>query len=189
MVRFLLIEPGATELDDQGRMKGSMDMPLSDSGRDQVLRAVEQLTELRVDRIFSAPCQSARQTAETLRRWCGGRVKVLECLRNIDHGLWSGKKIDEVRTQQPRIYRTGQDHPDQVCPPGGESVDEARQRVSKMLAKIQRKHPRDTIAMVVPDPLVSVVRTLLLGGEMGDLWKNETDEARWEIIETGAVSV
>lgn len=189
MVRFLLIEPGATELDDQGRMKGSMDMPLSESGRDQVLQAVEQLSEYRLDRIYCAPCQSARQTAETLHRWCGGRIKVVDCLKNIDHGLWSGKKIEEVRTQLPRIYRTGQEHPDQICPPGGETVEQARNRVSKMIAKIQRKYRKGTVALVVPDPLAGVVRSLLVGDSMGNLWQHEADEASWEIIDSTPAGV
>jgi broad specificity phosphatase PhoE len=189
MVRYLLIEPGATELDDQGRMKGAMDMPLSESGHGQVLRAVEQLAGLKLERLYAAPCQSARQTAATLSRWCGGRVKVVEAFRNLDHGLWSGKKIEEVRTQQPRIYRKGQNVPDQVCPPGGETVEQARVRVSKMLTKIERKYRTGTVAVVVPDPLASVVRSVLLGDAMGNLWQNETDEARWELIESQPAAV
>lgn len=183
MVRILLIEPGATDFDDQGRMKGSLDMPLSACGRSQVQAAVSQLAELQFEKIYTAPCESARETAQQLASRCGGRVKVVDCLRNIDHGLWHGKRIEEVRTQLPKIYRTGQDHPDQICPPGGETVEEARNRVAKMLAKIQKKFRTGTVALVVPDPLASVVRCLLRGDAMKDLWQSETDAANWEIIE------
>jgi broad specificity phosphatase PhoE len=189
MVRFLLIEPGATDFDDQGRMKGSMDMPLSSCGRAQVETAVRQLSDVRLEKVYSAPCQSARETAATLARWCGGRVKVVDCLRNIDHGLWHGKKIDEVRTQLPKIYRTGQDHPDKICPPGGESLDDARHRVDKLLNKLQKKYRGDTVGLVVPDPLASVVRCLLRGHSMGNLWHSETDAALWEIIDCEAIAV
>ncbi|WP_164104353.1 histidine phosphatase family protein [Candidatus Laterigemmans baculatus] len=189
MSRFLLIEPGSTEFDDQRRMKGSLDMPLSRIGRSQVLAAVRELAELQIDRIFTAPCQSARETAETLAERCGGRVKVVDALRNVDHGLWQGKQIDELRIKQPRIYRTGQDHPDQICPPGGETVDQARARVEKLLCKLKRKHRSGTIAIVAPDPLASIVRSLLRGDSMQDLWKSETDEALWELIETEPATV
>lgn len=188
MVRFLLIEPGATDFDDQGRMKGCLDMPLSPSGRAQVDEAVRQLSEIRLEMIYSAPCQSATETASTLSRWCGGKVKIVDCLRNIDHGLWHGKRIDEVRTQLPRIYRTGQDHPNQVCPPGGETMDSGRVRVQKMLHKLRKKYRSGTVALVVPDPLASLVRSLLVGDEMGNLWQSETDAATWELIECGAVA-
>lgn len=188
MVRFLVIEPGATEFDDQGRMKGSLDMPLSRLGHDQVEQAVANLAGLRLEQIFTAPCESARATAERLQQSCGGRVKVADCLRNIDHGLWHGKRIEEVRTQLPRIYRTGQDHPDQICPPGGETFEQARCRVIKLLCKLQRKYRTGTVGLVVPDPLASLVRSLLHGGVMGDLWENETDQAAWELIEPVALT-
>ncbi len=189
MVRFLLIEPGATDFDDQGRMKGSMDMPLSNCGRSQVQSAVSQLSGYHFDRIYTAPCQSARETAETLSDTCGGRIKVVDCLKNIDHGLWHGKRIEEVRTQLPKIYRTGQDFPDQIRPPGGETVEEARLRVLKMLAKIKKKYRNGLVALVVPDPLASVVRSLLRGDSMRDLWQSETDAATWEIIEAEVATV
>lgn len=189
MVRFLLIEPGATEFDDQRRMKGSLDMPLSRSGRAQVLAAVQALSDLRIDRILTAPCQSARETAQTLADRCGGRIKVVDALRNVDHGLWNGKQIDEVRLKQPRIYRTGQDHPDQICPPGGETVEQARARVMKLITKTKRKFRSGTIALVVPDPMASVVRSVLRGDSMQDLWKSETDEATWELIDAEPTAV
>ena len=189
MVRFLLIEPGATDFDDQGRIKGSMDMPLSMSGRAQVDEAVKQLTGVRLDKVYSAPCQSARETAAALADCCGGKVKVVDCLRNIDHGLWHGKRIEEVRTQLPRIYKTGQEHGDQICPPGGESMEAARARVDKLLAKIRRKYRHGTVALVVPDPLASLVRCLLVGNAMGNLWQSETDAASWELIDCEPVGV
>lgn len=189
MVRFLLIEPGATDFDDQGRMKGSMDMPLSPCGRAQVDDAVRQLSDVRLEKVYSAPCQSARETAATLARWCGGKVKIVDCLRNIDHGLWHGKRIDEVRTQLPRLYKTGQEHGEQICPPGGESMEAAKIRVEKMLAKLRKKYRHGTIGLVVPDPLASVVRCVLVGNSMGNLWQSETDAATWELIDCEAVVV
>jgi len=188
MVRFLVLEPGATEFDDQGRMKGSLDMPLSPSGRAQVEAAVGSLHQLRLSRIFSAPCQSARETATQLQLSCGGSIKVVDCLRNIDHGLWHGKKIEELRTQLPRIYRTGQEYPDKICPPGGETLDDARHRTTKLIEKIKRKYRSQTVALVIPDPLASLVRSILSGDALRDLWDHETDQAQWELIDSSLVT-
>jgi hypothetical protein len=58
-----------------------------------------------------------------------------------------------------------------------------------MLTKIERKYRTGTVAVVVPDPLASVVRSVLLGDAMGNLWQNETDEARWELIESQPAAV
>ena len=66
MTRVLLVRPGATDFDDQGRMKGSLDMPLSDGGVKQAESLARELATTRVRTIFSSPCESAQQTAQQL---------------------------------------------------------------------------------------------------------------------------
>lgn len=183
MPRVVLIRPGATELDDQGRMKGSLDMPLSHSGREQVERVASELDALQLNEIVSAPCQSAVETASRLARDRGLKVKVVECLRNVDHGLWHGKLIEEVRRTQPKVYRQGQECPWTLCPPGGETIQQAAARVEKAIRKLLRRAGRGSIALVLPDPMASIVQSLLEGDQLRDLWKSETDTAQWELIE------
>ena len=86
--RVLLVRPGATEFDDQGRIKGSLDIPMSDHGRQQVTSLTKQLAEVRVKTIYTSPCESARETAERLAQGRDVRIKVIDAFRNIDHGLW-----------------------------------------------------------------------------------------------------
>ncbi len=181
--RFVLVRPGATAFDEQGRMKGSMDIPLSASGEIQVERIAMELANLELSAIYSAPCASAVATADRLVEGRNLKVKVIDCFRNIDHGLWHGKLIDEVKRTQPKVYRQGQDDPDLVCPPGGESVHEAKQRVLKALHKVA-KRASGVVALVIPDPMASVLQSVLEGEELRDLWAAETDEAHWDLIET-----
>lgn len=181
--QVLLVRPGATEFDDQGRMKGSLDIPLSERGRRQVTSLTEQLAEMPVKTIYTAPCQSARETAEELAQGRDVKIKVVEAFRNVDHGLWHGKLIDEVRRNHPKVYRQGQDSPTDVCPPEGESIREAQNRVVKAVRKVVKKSGDDVIAIVIPDPMAWVVESLLSGSELSDLWDAETDSGRWELIE------
>ena len=105
--RVLLVRPGATEFDDQGRIKGSLDMPLSAHGRQQTSKLAGDLAEVRMKTIYTSPCQSARETAEQLARERDIRIKVIDAFRNIDHGLWHGKLIEEVRRNQLPKYLGG----------------------------------------------------------------------------------
>lgn len=180
----LLVRPGATEFDDQGRIKGSLDIPMSDHGRQQVTSLTEQLAEVRVKTIYTSPCESARETAQQLAQGRDVRIKVIDAFRNIDHGLWHGKLIDEVRRNHPRVYRQGQESPTDVCPPGGESIRDAKARVIKAVRKVVRKSGDDVIAIVIPDPMAWVVQSLLSGKELSGLWNAETDSGRWELIES-----
>lgn len=181
--RILLVRPGATDFDDQGRIKGSLDMPMSERGREQAEAMAVQLAGIPVKSIYCSPCESAQQTARRLAANRDLRVRVIEGLRNIDHGLWHGKLIDEVRRNHPRIYRQGLETPDQLCPPGGESIRDAKARVLKAIRKIMRRGGGGVIAIVVPDPLASVVESSLRGEEIGNLWQAETDRGDWELIE------
>lgn len=182
--RVLVVRPGATDFDEQGRIKGSLDMPMSDQGRDQARTVAEALASQPIRTIFAAPCQSALQTAALIARGRDVKIKTLVALRNVDHGLWHGKLIEEVRRNQPRAYRLGQDAPDAFCAPRGEPIHEAKARVFKSLKRILRKGREDVVAVVVPEPLATVVESLLRESPLRDLWKSETDDGRWQLIES-----
>lgn len=181
--QVLLIRPGATEFDDQGRIKGSLDMPMSERGRQQVTSLAEQLAHFDVRAIYTSPCESARETAQRVARGRDVRIKVVDAFRNVDHGLWHGKLIDEVRRNHPKVYRQGQESPTDICPPGGESIRDAKARVINAVRKVIRKSGDPVIAIVIPDPMAWVVQSLLSGAELSDLWKAETDSGRWDLIE------
>jgi probable phosphoglycerate mutase len=183
MLRVLLIRPGSTDLDDQGRIKGRLDIPLSQQGEEQVAKAVGELSEVEISAIYSAPTTSCRQTANAFAGARRVKVKNVDGLHNLDLGLWQGKRIDEVRQTQPRVYRQWQENPDCVCPPAGESLPDARKRVLAALVKLVKKHKDGVIAVVAPEPLASVCRSVLSESELGDLWKAECDCGRWEAID------
>lgn len=188
ITRVLLVRPGATEFDDQGRIKGCMDMPLSETGRRQAASLVDQVAHFRCRTIYTAPCESARETAGLLAcdQSSGQRVakvKVIEAFRNLDHGLWHGKLIDELKRNHPKLYRCGQESPLDICPPGGESISEAKSRVEKAVLKLLKKNSDDLVTIVIPDPMAWIVQTLLSGEALSDLWQAETDSAKWDLIE------
>lgn len=181
--KVVLIRPGATSFDEQGRMKGNLDMPLSERGREQAENLAEELAGIRLDAVYHAPCESAGETAAMLVEGRDLRPKVIDAFRNIDHGLWHGKLIDEIRRNQPRLYRSGAENPETVCPPGGESMQQAATRVMKVIRRMLRKSRNQVIALVIPDPLASLVAAHLNGEAMPDIWKVETDAGGWQLIE------
>jgi len=183
MLRVILVRPGSTDFDEQGRIKGSLDIPLNANGADQVEQTADELHSLEIDQIYTAPCQSARQTAEALASQRHMKVKEIDALRNLNHGLWQGKLIEEVKQKQPRVYRQWQEKPETVCPPDGESLEAAQTRVNKALAKLLRKHQSGIIVLVVPEPMASLVNSFLSSKEIGDLWKSECVCGTWNTIE------
>ena len=123
-LNFLLVRAGSTDLDDQGRIVGSLDMPLSPTGEGEAKETADALTNYDIDAIYSAACLSAQQTAQQLSRDGEIRVRVQENWVNLDHGLWHGKSLDELKENQPKLYRQWHENPESVCPPGGETIEE-----------------------------------------------------------------
>lgn len=184
MSKILLIRPGITEYDQQGRVQGTLDIPLCEDGRQQVAAMVAQLRDQPIETIYASPCESAVQTADALATACGLKVKTLDKLRNVDHGLWQGMLVEEVKTKQPKVYRQWQEQPETVCPPQGETLSAAKERVQAVLARLLKKHKGEgLLAIIVPEPLASVICNVLGKEGWGDLWQCARCAAKWQLIE------
>lgn len=189
MCQMLVVRPGATALDEQERMKGSLDIPLSEVGKQQVLKTCDQIGKFPIAMIYCGPCESAVDTAKMLAEKANSRWKVCDWLRNLHHGLWEGKCIEEIKRQQPRLYRQVQENPSLFNPPEGETFAQAQQRVSKQLQKLRKKHAGEVIAVVIPEPLATLVATLLKSSSIDDFWKSECDTGTWELIDPSEASM
>jgi alpha-ribazole phosphatase/probable phosphoglycerate mutase len=98
--------------------------------------------------------------------------------------LWEGKLIEEVRRQQPKLFRQVQENPRAFCPPGGETLVDAEERIAKQVAKLCKKHKGETIAVVIPEPLATLVASRLKDVDFMDMWDSEQDNATWEMIDS-----
>jgi probable phosphoglycerate mutase len=185
MIRIVLIRPGATDYDEQGRIQGTLNVPLCDAGAREANRIGDELHGMGLEIIYASPCDRAVQTASAVALGLGIKVKPMEALQNLDHGLWQGMLIDEVKRKQPKVYRQWQEQPDSICPPEGEMLSQARDRVRAATSRLLKKHKRGVVGLVVPEPLASLVREHLDQGELGDLWRAGAEHGTWEIIEIG----
>lgn len=184
MLRILLIRSGATEYECQRRIQGTLDVPLSEDGRQQIEQVAEQLRGQSVEALYAGPCRATQQSAELLAKQLQVKTKTLDKLANLDHGLWQGMLIDDVKSKQPKVYKKWQEHPETVCPPNGETLQTARDRLQAVLAKIAKKHKSGIVAIVVAEPLASLLRNVLRDDELGDLWQVEGESLPyWELID------
>lgn len=193
---LIVIRSGATDYDLQGRIRGSLDLPLAAAGEEAAARAGARLAGNPPTAIHASADEAARGTARIIGAACGVRPRELRGLTNIDMGLWQGRLVDEIRDTQPRLHRQWQDNPWSVAPPEGELLEEACERVEAALERLFKRHPSGIIAVVVPRPLDAVVAWLVSGRSMGDLWRFEADAdlvdtlplaAQWQPPRPGAV--
>ena len=89
------------------------------------------------------------------------RPRCVDEFRNLDQGLWQGLQVDEIRRRNNRVFRQWLDDPLTVCPPMGEPVGSALERIKAALKPLIRRHQGETIALVVGDPLARLVACYL----------------------------
>ena len=163
MPEVVLIRAGSTEFDDQNRIQGRLDLPLSPRGERDVERLVERLRDVSLEVLYTAPSDPARATALVIGARFDIPVKELPNLQNLDQGLWQGLCVDEIKRKHPKVYKQWRDSPEMVCPPEGETVSEALTRIRKVLQKPLKR--KDRFGIVASEPLASLIRCLVAGGK------------------------
>ena len=170
-----VIRSGTTDFDEQGRIRGTLALPLSAAGGAAARRAAALITAAPPAALYTSTDACAAETARIVGDACGLRPKRIANLANLDQGLWQGMLVEEIREKQPRLYRQWQDNPWAVAPPEGELLEEACLRVEAALETLVRRHPAGRVAVVVPQPLDQIVRWIVSGESMGDLWGGEPE--------------
>jgi probable phosphoglycerate mutase len=189
MLKIILVRPGACDFVDQARIQGTLDVPLNEHGIGEVAQLAKELAGHGISALYCSICQPAQGTAAAMAHALDIKLKTLRGMQNLNHGLWQGMLIDEVKRKQPTVYRQWQDQPESVRPPEGETLAEAAQRVDRVLDKLLKRHREGVIGLVVPEPLATLVRVHLGKGEVGDLWQAAAAHGDWQLLEVEPESV
>ena len=156
MLRIILVRPGSTDYDLQERIQGTLDIPLCSQGLSEVARLVDQLRGKGIEAVYAPACEPAHETAQIVAKDLDVRHKRLDRMLNLDFGLWQGLQVNEVRHKQPKVYRQWQEQPENICPPEGEMLDEAEERVraahDQALAAAQGRRDRHGAARAAGQP-------------------------------------
>jgi broad specificity phosphatase PhoE len=167
MCQLVLIRPGATVYDEQNRLQGILDIPLSERGRGEVTRMVPMLARTldgaSLSALYCGPGENVVRTAEIVGKALGVRPKRVDEFRNLDQGLWQGLQIDEIRRRNTKLYRQWIEDPETICPPQGETFESAMARIKSAFRPLLRRHHDESIALVVAEPLARMVAAYLRG--------------------------
>ncbi len=172
---LIVIRSASTDYELQGRIRGSLDIPPSSEGLATVNAIADRLSTEPIYAVYTAPTECGLETARIVARRFGVTPKPMDDLANIDLGLWQGKLVDEIRRLQPTVHRQWQEDPWSIAPPEGEFLEEARSRVEDALDRIRKRHPTGRVAIVVPFPIDALVRWLVAGEPLGDLWEPDAE--------------
>ena len=174
MVQVTLIRPGATLYDEQNRVQGILDIPLSDRGLAEAARLAESLAATQdsapLSALYCGPGESVIRTAEIVGKALGLRPRRIDELRNLDQGLWQGLQIEEIKRRNTKLFRQWIEDPRTICPPQGETVADALERVKAAFKPLVRRHQDgDSFGLVVGEPLTRLISCILKRGSRPQL--------------------
>lgn len=192
MATVVLIRAGSTDYDEQHRLLGTLDMPVNQRGNEQIRDEVRFLQQqgIRLDAIYTSPDDPASSTARGIAEsQPQAKLKEVDELKNVNQGLWQGLPEADIRRRFPRLFRHGKDSSVSICPPEGETLSDACQRLVRVLTKAIRKY--DTFAVVAPEPLATVIRCTLQHRKprATDCLCGEDQTELVQVIETNAFDV
>jgi broad specificity phosphatase PhoE len=165
MAQALLIRSGTTLYDEQNRVQGILDVPLSERGRAEAVRLAESLSATLhttpLSALYCGPGESVVRTAEIVGKALGLRPKRIDDLRNLDQGLWQGLQLEEIKRRNTKLFRQWIEDPITICPPQGETVEDAMERIKLALKPLFRRHQEESFGLVVGEPLARLVSCFL----------------------------
>jgi broad specificity phosphatase PhoE len=132
-VPFAMLRHAATAWNEQGRLQGMTDTPLSSAGC-AAARGWRLPAPVDGWQRMSSPLCRARQTAELVRP--AAAIAVDSRLREMSFGLWEGRTLAELRAEGGESFAATERLGLDFHPPGGESPRMTMSRIGAWAADI-----------------------------------------------------
>lgn len=111
---------------------------LDDDGRAQAAATAERLAEVALAAVYASPLERTLETARTLARPHGLRVRRRKGIGEVDYGDWTDQPLGQLRRR--KLWSTVMTTPSRVTFPGGESIRGAQARMVDALEDLAGAH-------------------------------------------------
>lgn len=95
-MKILFVRHGKTEWNNQKKMQGSVDIPLSDDGIEHAKIMAKKLKDTKIDVAFCSPLDRAKQTMDIINNSRENKIPVIteEALTERNYALYEGRNKD-----------------------------------------------------------------------------------------------
>lgn len=168
---LFLIRHGQTQWNLENRIQGNMDSPLTDLGRQQARWLSETYRDEAFDRIYTSTLDRAYETAKILRGDRKIEIIRLDSLKEIHFGEWEGKAFLELREEKPEAFDAFRFTPESFRPAGGETFQEAQNRIVGAVREILRKNRGEKLALVIHGAVLKLLMGHFLKLPINQIWE------------------
>jgi broad specificity phosphatase PhoE len=192
MTEIILVRHGQTPWNKDKIFRGTVDIPLNDTGREEARLAGEWLKGETLHAAYTSPLSRSRDTAEAIARHHGLAVADLPGLGDLNYGDWQGLPLSEVKVKYADLYRQWETAPHTVRFPKGETLDEVRARALAGVEEVVKRHPGQVVLLSAHRAVNKVLIAAIIGLDNSHFWRIGQDTtainrfrragAVWEIL-------
>lgn len=124
------------------------DYPLNVTGIRQAELLAQELSQVKLDAVYSSPLTRALKTAEIVCRPHELRPVVINKFNNMDIGPWEGRPHAEIAKEFPEQYETLYSRIEELRIEGAESLADVQKRAMDSLEELVTKHSGVVFAVV-----------------------------------------
>jgi probable phosphoglycerate mutase len=177
LLEIIIVRHGETAFNAAETFRGRADVPLNETGLKQARLLGEYLAAEKINVVYSSPLQRAVQTADAIASPHRLKVNLAENLNDIDCGEWEGMTLAAVKEKYDDIYQDWVDTPEQVRLPGGEGLEDVRNRSWPFVKDAVTRARDGKIVLVSHRAVNKVLVCALLGLDNSFFWNFKLDTA------------
>lgn len=177
-MKLFLIRHGQTDWNLRGKIQGSYDSELNDTGVRQAEELGREVLELnyKFSKIYSSPQKRAVKTAEILGQAINVGYITTKGLEEMNLGDWEGLSWDEVKGKYPNEYDEWYINRRYTKSPKGESYQDMIERVLAVIHKIINENSHD-VAIVTHSAVIMCLQCYITNTPFDEMIKFKTDNS------------
>lgn len=182
MVRLLLVRHGESVWNEEERLQGQQDVPLSEWGRAQAKALGRRLRDEFLAACYSSPLRRALETAQEILGTFASppSLTLMTELMERRFGEWEGKCLSDLDKAIFSRWLAAHQLP---APPDGESMDELLVRVERGLRRILTEVPEGSVLVVGHGGSLKAALCVLLRLPPSSFARLHIDNASLTIVE------
>ncbi len=172
------IRHGQTDWNVAGRIQGSYDSELNETGIDQAKELGSKVLEsdLKIVRIYSSKQKRALKTAAIISEITNVECIPIDGLEEINLGSWEGLTWKEVREKYPTEYEEWYQKRRYTKAPNGESYQDMIERVLEAIHKIIASN-KDNAAIVTHGAVIMCLQCYITNTPFDEMGKFKAENA------------
>lgn len=181
--RIYLIRHGEVKGAGTRRYNGHADVSLSEQGVSQYHLMKERLADKDISACYTSDLIRCAAGAEIICSRLGLSPNRERNLRELDIGIWEGKTWAELQSEFPREWQARLDDIVNYRVPGGECLNDLRDRVMTVINAITERHRGENVLVVAHGGANRTILLDAIGAPLSSLFNIEQDYCCLNIID------